>query len=61
VLWCTTVYAFTTTSLIEIGENERFRSELGPVPTVLAAVVVTAAVRALWARRRPRPGPSPAA
>ena len=51
VLWCTTVYAFVTTSLIEIGENERFRSELGPVPTVLAVVVVTVAVRALWARR----------
>ena len=46
VLWWTTAYAFVTTSLIEIGENERFRSELGPVPTVLAVVVVTAAVRA---------------
>ena len=61
VLWCTTFYAFTTTSLIEIGENERFRSELGPVPTVLAVVVVTAAVRALgssWARRAATPGPA---
>ncbi len=35
-------------SLLEIGENERFRSELGPLPTVLAAVVVTAVVRAAW-------------
>jgi hypothetical protein len=43
-----------TTSLIEIGENERFRSELGPVPTVLAVVVVTAVVRAVWARRERR-------
>jgi len=51
VLWCTTTYAFVTTSLIEIGENERFRAELGPVPTVLAVVVVTAVVRALWGRR----------
>ena len=55
VLWCTTIYAFTTTSLIEIGENERFRSELGPVPTVLAVVVLTVVVRALWSRWRPPP------
>jgi hypothetical protein len=48
VLWWTTAYALTTSSLLEIGENERFRSELGPVPTVLAAVVVTALVRAAW-------------
>jgi len=54
VLWWTTVYAFVTTSLIEIGENERFRSELGAVPTVLAVVVVTAAVRALWGLRHPQ-------
>ncbi len=48
VLWWTTAYALGTTSLLEIGENERFRSELGPVPTVLAVVVVTAVVRAAW-------------
>ena len=53
VLWCTTVYAFTTTSLIEIGENERFRSELGPVPMILAVVVVTALVQAGWTRWGP--------
>jgi hypothetical protein len=52
VLWWTTLYAFTTTSLIEIGENERFRSELGPVPTVLAVVVVTALVRTVRGRWR---------
>ncbi|MGA2837124.1 MAG: hypothetical protein ABSF84_11060 [Acidimicrobiales bacterium] len=52
VLWWTTLYAFATTSLIEIGENERFRSELGPVPTILAVVVVTAVVRAGWTRRQ---------
>ena len=50
VLWWTTAYALATTSLLEIGENERFRSELGPVPTVLAVVVVTAVVRAVWSR-----------
>ena len=56
VLWWTTGYAFATSSLVEIGENERFRSELGPVPTILAVVVVTAAVRATWSawRRTPR-------
>ena len=50
VLWWTTAYALATTSLLEIGENERFRSELGPLPTVLAVVVVTAVVRAVWSR-----------
>jgi hypothetical protein len=54
VLWLTTTYAFVTTSLIEIGENERFRSELGPVPTILAVVVVCALARAAWARRSAR-------
>jgi hypothetical protein len=52
VLWWTTVYAFATSSMIEIGENERFRSELGPVPTIVAVVVVTAVVRAGWSRWR---------
>jgi len=51
VLWWTTAYALVTTSLVEIGENERFRAELGPVPTVVAVVVVTAAVRTAWSRR----------
>ncbi|MGD0882198.1 MAG: hypothetical protein ABSB09_11585 [Acidimicrobiales bacterium] len=50
VLWWTTTYAFATGSLIEIGENERFRSELGPVPTILAVIVVTAVIRAGWER-----------
>ena len=59
VLWLTTTYAFVTTSLVEIGENERFRSELGPVPTVLAVVVVTAAVRAVVERRRGAPAAAP--
>ena len=58
ILWVTTFYAFATTSLIEIGENERFRSELGPVPTVLAVVVVTAVVRSGWNRWRRR-APTP--
>jgi hypothetical protein len=55
VLWWTTTYALTTSALLEIGENERFRFELGPVPTVLAVAIVTALVRAAWSgweRRR---------
>jgi hypothetical protein len=58
VLWWTTVYAFVASSLIEIGENERFRFELGPVPLVLATVVATAVVRAWWSRRMARRVPA---
>ncbi len=54
VVWLTVAYAFVTTSLIEIGENERFRSELGPLPTVLAVVVVVVLVRTGWTRWGPR-------
>ncbi len=50
VLWWTTAYAFAASSLVELGENERFRFELGSVPLVLATVVVVAVVRAGWAR-----------
>ncbi len=56
VLWWTCAYAFVVSSLIEIGENERFRFELGPLPLVLATVVVTEAVRAVRTRR-PEPAP----
>ena len=60
VLWWTTAYAFATSSLLEIGENERFRSELGPVPTVVAVVEVTTVVRAVWWRTgRRRTGSTP--
>jgi hypothetical protein len=47
VMWWTTFYAFVATSLLEIGENERFRFELGPIPLVLATVIVTAVVRGI--------------
>ncbi|HEX4245086.1 MAG TPA: hypothetical protein VHY77_05925, partial [Acidimicrobiales bacterium] len=57
VLWWTTFYAFAASSLIEIGENERFRFALGPVPLILATVVATALVRAWWNRRPARPVP----
>lgn len=46
-MWWTTFYAFVATSLLEIGENERFRFELGPIPLVLATVIVTAVVRGI--------------
>jgi hypothetical protein len=57
VLWWTTAYAFVASSLIEIGENERFRFELGPIPLVLTTVVATAVVRVWWNRRPTRPVP----
>ncbi len=45
VIWCTSVYAFVVTSLVELGENNRFRFELGTFPYVLGAVVLTEAVK----------------
>lgn len=58
VLWWTSLYALATSTLFEIGENERFRSELGPIPLILAVVVVTESVRWVRSRRRaPRPRP----
>ncbi len=54
VLWWTTAYGLAVSSLVEIGENERFRFELGPVPLVLATVVITTAVRSWWRRGHPR-------
>ena len=58
-LWFTVGYAFVVSSLIEVGENERFRFELGTLPVVGGIVVVAAVCRALSAsaRSRHRPGP----
>ncbi len=44
-VWCTVVYAFALTSLVELGENNRFRMELGPLPLVAAVVVGSVVVR----------------
>lgn len=55
VVWFTSTYAFVLTSLFEVGENNRFAVELGPLPLVAATVVVTGAVRGL-ARRRAADG-----
>jgi hypothetical protein len=52
VMWWTTFYAFAASSLVEIGENERFRSDLGPIPLIVATVVLTSAVRAVRSRRQ---------
>lgn len=60
VLWITTAYVFVVTSLLEVGENERFRFELGPLPLVVSTVVVVTVWRGV--RRRVaarRAGPSP--
>lgn len=48
ILWWTIGYAFMVTSLLEVGENERFRCALGPLPLVAATVVVTTVIRAAW-------------
>jgi hypothetical protein len=50
-LWWTIAYAFVLTSVVEYGENNRFRFDLGALPVVGAVVVVAAALRALRARR----------
>lgn len=50
-IWCTTAYAFVLTSLIEFGENNRFRYDLGALPTVLAFSVVVEVVRVLAVQR----------
>lgn len=65
-LWLTVAYAFVVTSLVETGENERFRFELGSLPAVGGIVVLVAICRASWARARARGrgpgrrGPGPA-
>lgn len=50
VLWGTSTYAFVLTSLFEVGENNRFAVELGPLPLVAATVVVSVAVGGLVRR-----------
>lgn len=51
-LWWSIGYAFVLTSLVEVGENERFAFELGPLP-LLAAVAVVTAVASRWRRAAP--------
>lgn len=46
----TVLYSFAVTSLVSMGENERFRFELGTLPAVVAVAVVVWLVRGAWAR-----------
>jgi hypothetical protein len=39
-LWISMAYVLLLTNLIELGENERFRYDLGPLPLVVAVAVV---------------------
>jgi hypothetical protein len=41
-IWVSTVYVFTLTTLVELGENERFRFDLGPLPFVAATAGLVA-------------------
>lgn len=41
-MWLTVLYSFAVTSLTEVGENMRFRLELGTIPVVLAVAAVSA-------------------
>jgi len=43
IMWLTFAYSLLVTSLTEVGENMRFRFELGTVPMILAAGTVIAA------------------
>jgi hypothetical protein len=50
LIWVTVAYTFVLTSLVEYGENNRFRFDLGPLPLVGAAAVACAVFT--WGRRR---------
>ena len=54
-LWLTVGYAWVATSLIEFGENERYRLDLGPLPLIASAVVLVAGARWWRVRRARRP------
>ncbi len=47
LLWGTVAYVFATSSLLDVGENNRVRFELGPAPLILAIVVVLLALEPL--------------
>ena len=54
VIWLTVIYTFVVTSLVEFGENNRFRFELGALPLILASVTIIEAGRLYAERRRTR-------
>jgi hypothetical protein len=43
-MWVSIVYVFAATTLVQFGENQRFKYDLGPLPLVAAVAVVTALV-----------------
>ncbi len=52
-MWLTTLYVAVLTNLVEIGENNRFRVDLGPVVLVMAAVVIDALAREIRQQKSP--------
>ncbi|HUY05873.1 MAG TPA: hypothetical protein VMU99_01250 [Acidimicrobiales bacterium] len=49
-IFVSTAYTFLVTNLLELGENNRFQMDLGPLP-MIAAVVVFCQVYAAWKQR----------
>jgi hypothetical protein len=54
VMWLTVVYSFAVTSLTSLGENNRFRFEMGPIPVALLALVILILYRPVLGPHRPR-------
>ena len=52
-MWSTVAYSFAVTSLTEVGENMRFRLELGTVPLVLALATLAVLVRRVGTTAKP--------
>ncbi len=44
-MWFSVLWLFVVTNLVELGENNRLRFELGPLPVLAAAVVVVELLR----------------
>jgi hypothetical protein len=59
LLWITTLYVVVVTTFIELGENNRFRMDLGPLPLIGSVVVILTVVRSV--RGRQKRGPIPPA
>ncbi len=43
-VWLSVVYVIVVVNLVELGENNRFRLDFGPLPLIAAVVVVAAAI-----------------
>lgn len=50
-MWVTVSYSFIVTSLTEVGENMRFRFELGALPVLLAVAAIQLVTREIRYRR----------